>query len=294
VDFNRFDVATKELVWDDPAAWLQRFGIACASAVDVIDSDITTLTATADKVIRVAEPEPYLVDIELQSYHDADLVRTLWFRQVALDYRHKSPVLSVVVLLRKEANSPHLTGAYERKVPDGFQTNCYNYKVVRLWQDDPELYLNASVALVPLAPLTNVSPTELPALVQRMKDLIGQEPRPHAAKLFAVAYLLMGLRYEDDLTNQLFEGIEIMKESTTYQSILREGRQEGRQEGESVGRVREAQRILRLQGTKRFGAPSPEIAAALDGIQDVDRLEALGERILELELKGWDDLLQGS
>jgi hypothetical protein len=25
VEFNRFDVATKELVWDDPAAWLERF-----------------------------------------------------------------------------------------------------------------------------------------------------------------------------------------------------------------------------------------------------------------------------
>ena len=128
MDFNRFDVATKELVWDDPVAWLERFGIARASAVDVIDSDITTLTATADKVIHVGEPEPYLVNFELQSYHDAGLVRKLWFRQVALDYRHNLTVLTVVILLRKEANSPHLSGAYERKVPDGFQTNCYNYK----------------------------------------------------------------------------------------------------------------------------------------------------------------------
>ena len=110
VDFNPFDVATKELVWDDPPAVLERFGITCAGTVDVIDSDITTLTASADKVIHVSEPEPYLVDIELQSYHDSSLVRTLWYRQVALDYRHNLPVLTVVVLLRKEANSPHLTG----------------------------------------------------------------------------------------------------------------------------------------------------------------------------------------
>ena len=290
MEFNRFDVATKELVWHDPVAWLERFGIACANAVDVIDSDITTLTATADKVIRVAEPEPYLVDIELQSYHDADLVRTLWFRQVALDYRHRLTVLTVVVLLRKEANSPHLTGAYERKVPDGFQTNCYHYKVVRLWQDDPELYLNASVALVPLAPLANVSETDLPTLIQRMKDLIGREPRPHAEMLFAVAYLLMGLRYDDELTNRLFEGIEIMKESTTYQRILRDGRQEG----ETIGRVREAHRFLRLLGMRRFGPPSQAIDAVLEAIEDVDRLEALGVRIVEPDVQGWDDLLQGS
>jgi predicted transposase YdaD len=196
--------------------------------------------------------------------------------------------------LCKEANSPHLTGTYERNVPGGFQTNCYNYRVVRLWQDDPELYLNSSITLVPLAPLADVSATDLAILVQRMKDRIGEQPRPQAAKLLTAAYLLMGLRYEDELTNLLFEGIEVMKESTTYQGILKEGRQEGRQEGESLGRVHEAQRILRLLGTKRFGEPSAATAAALEGIEDVARLEVLGVRILEPDLSNWDDLLRGS
>ena len=50
--FNRFDSSTKELVWDGPAAWLERFGIGPAGPVEVIDSDITTLTAAADKVIN--------------------------------------------------------------------------------------------------------------------------------------------------------------------------------------------------------------------------------------------------
>ncbi len=71
MEFNPYDVATKELVWEDPLACLERFWVACTGVVDVIDSDITTLTASADKVIRVLEPEPYLVNIELQSYHDS-------------------------------------------------------------------------------------------------------------------------------------------------------------------------------------------------------------------------------
>jgi predicted transposase YdaD len=288
--FNPFDVAMKELVWDDPPALLERIGIPYAGTVDVIDSDITTLSASADKVIRVPEPEPYLVDIELQSYHDSDLVRTLWYRQVALDYRHNLTVLTVVVLLRREANSPRLDGTYERKLPDGFQTNRYNYNVVRLWEDDPELYLNASVALVPLAPLADVSRTELPGVIQRMKARIGREPRPRAAKLFAISYLLMGLRYEDELTNQLFEGIEIMRESTTYQRILTEGRQEG----ENLGRLHEARRIIYLQGSQRFGEPSSASTAALEAIEDVGRLELLVKRILEPDLRDWDDLLRGS
>ena len=65
---------------------------------------------------------------------ETSLTRTLWFRQVALDYRHDLPVLTVLVLLCKEANSPGLTGVYERQLPDGWQTNRYNYRVVRLWR----------------------------------------------------------------------------------------------------------------------------------------------------------------
>ena len=258
MEFNRFDVATKELVWEDPSAWLQRLGIACDGAVELIDSDITTLTASADKVIRVLGPEPYLVNIELHSYHDAGLARTLWYRQVALDYRHDLTVLTVIVLLCKEANSPHLTGTYERHVPGGFQTNCYNYRVVRLWQDDPELYLNSSVTLVPLAPLANVTPTELPSLIQRMKERIGEQPRPQAAKLITAAYLLLGLRYEDDFANQLFEGIEVMKESTTYQSILERG-SAGRPTGRTTRRPagRPARRPARRPAGRPAGRREP-------------------------------------
>ncbi len=132
VIFNPFDVATKELVWDDPVAWLERLGAKVDGPVELIDSDITALTAAADKVVRVGGPEPYLVNIELQSYHDKDLVRSLWFRQVALDYRHNLPVLTALVLLCKEANSPHLTGTYNRCLPDARETNRYYYKVTRL------------------------------------------------------------------------------------------------------------------------------------------------------------------
>ena len=127
VDFNRYDVSTKELVWDGPAAWLERFGIGPPGPVEVIDSDITALTAAANKVVEVGGPEPYLVNLELQSSHDKDLVETTWFRQAALYYRHRLPVLTVLVLLRREANSPSFTGSFEILMRDGCQTNQYNY-----------------------------------------------------------------------------------------------------------------------------------------------------------------------
>ena len=79
-----------------------------------------------------------------------------------------------------------------------------------------------------------------------------------------------------------------MRQSTTYQAILREGRQEGRQEGKIEGE----QKLLLRQGTKRFGAPDAATLAAIEAIQDIDRLEAIGERILDPNIQDWNDLLQ--
>ena len=287
MEFNRFDVSAKELVWDDPAAWLDRLAIGPPGPVEVIDSDITALTAAADKVIRVGGPEPYLVNFELQSSHQTDLAETLWFRQAALFHRHRLPVLTVLVLLRREANSPSLTGSFEINMPDGWLTNRYNYRVLRLWGEAPEPYLTAGVNLVPLAPLANVAEGELPGLVERMAARINAEPRPRSVKLWTATYLLMGLCYSEELVSRLLEGVHNMQESTTYQAILREGLKKGREEG----RITEAQHFLVRQGTKRFGKPNAAVLAAIDAIPDVERLEALGDRIIDPDVRDWDSLL---
>ncbi len=292
MEFNRFDVSTKELVWDDPVAWLQRLGIDPRGPVEVIDSDITTLSAAADKVIRVGGlVEPFLVNIELQAGHDAQLMRTLWYRQVALDYRHDLPVLTVLVLLRKEANSPSLTGVYERFLPDGRPTNRYDYQVVRLWKEPAESFLNAGVDLVPFAPLSDVDEQQLPELVRKMGDRINPLPPARAGKLWLASYLLMGLRYPDELTERLFEGVHTVKESTTYQKILRDGKAEGLIEGRAEGHIEEARRIVLRQGTRRFGKPDATVLAALEAIGDVDRFEVLTDRILDADVSDWNSLL---
>jgi hypothetical protein len=72
-----------------------------------------------------------------------------------------------------------------------------------------------------------------------------------------------------------------MKESTTYQGILEEGRQEGWRKG-----VR--QTILRL-GRQKFGPPRDAIGATLTTMTDLERLERMIDRILIAS--SWDDLL---
>jgi hypothetical protein len=74
-----------------------------------------------------------------------------------------------------------------------------------------------------------------------------------------------------------------MRESTTYQQILAEGRDQGRVEG--------ARSVLLRQGRRKFGPPDQATEALLAGIDDLDRLERLGERLVEVST--WQELLTG-
>ena len=75
---------------------------------------------------------------------------------------------------------------------------------------------------------------------------------------------------------------------------------EGGPSGKAVRRARTWAESKKLNESSAFkgpndsASPSPAIAAALEAIQDVDRLETLSARILEPDLHGWDDLLRGS
>jgi predicted transposase YdaD len=117
----------------------------------------------------------------------------------------------------------------------------------------------------------------------------------------------MGLRSKHEVAAQLLEGVQNMRESTTYQAILREGREEGRiegrvegrnegrvegrNEGRVEGRVGEAQRMLLMLGETRFGAPDEATRGAIESIDDVERLERMTKRVLDTKIHDWDGLL---
>jgi predicted transposase YdaD len=128
-----------------------------------------------------------------------------------------------------------------------------------------------------------------------MEERIEREAAPEdAGALWTATYVLMGLRYNRELTAALLRGVRAMKESVTYQAILEEGREVGielgREEGREEGRVQEARALLLRLGQRRFGAPSAEAQAALAAAA-IERLEALSERLLDAE--SWEELLAG-
>jgi hypothetical protein len=67
--------------------------------------------------------------------------------------------------------------------------------------------------------------------------------------------------------------MSILEDSSVYQIILSKG----------------AKRTLLRLGNKRFGPPDAAALAALDAIYDVERLERMSERLLEVNT--WAEML---
>ncbi len=280
-----FDAATRYLVEIDPLAWLQFAGLS-GSEAELIDANLSTVTSEADRILHVKTPE-YMAHVELQAtYKDNLPYRVL--RYNALTFcRYLLPVQSILVLLRKEADGPALTGNLGYVVPQGAGGSLtFTYHIVRVWEKDVEDVLTGALATLPLAPLTNVSPDALPDVVRRMEERIDAEAQPAEKEmLWTTTYLLMGLRYEPDVTRELLKGVLALKESSTYMEIFEEGEASGLSKGETRG---ERNLILRI-GHKRFGTPDAATVAALEAITSLDTLEQLAERLLEVET--WDELL---
>jgi predicted transposase YdaD len=105
------------------------------------------------------------------------------------------------------------------------------------------------------------------------------------AGLWTATQVLMGLRYEEALVDQLLQGVIAMEESVTYQAIIAKGKAEGRDEG----RLQEAKRLLLLQGRELLGEPGAKVTAAVEAIGELERVEQLSLRVLKAT--SWQELL---
>ena len=280
-----YDPTLKALVETEPESWPALLGRP-AHPTTAIDADIATVSGAADKVLRVSADPPYLLHLEFVSGHDATaLPRKLHTRNALLEDRHDVPVHSGVLLLRPEADSPQLTGVYERGLPAEGVYLTFRYQVVRVWRLPPERLLTGGLVLLSLAPISAVTEGELPGIIKQMEQRLSQRrARKQAPLVWASAYILLGLRYSPALAAQLFRGVVSMKESSTYQAIL----EEGRTEGQAQGAIAEARKLLRLRGEEAFGPADTRITSIIEQLSDLAQLEELFKRVARVG--SWQEL----
>ena len=249
--------------------------------MEVIDADLSTVTAAADRVLYVNERPPWLLHLELQASRDPDFIPNLPVYNCLLERQHGLLARTVVVLLRQTADAAELNGLLERGFPGEPPHLIFRYQVVRVWQLPVETFLSGGLGIVPLAPLSAATEADLPSVIARMEQRIRQEATPaEAGTLWTATDVLMGLRYPRALIARLLQGVHGMKESVTYQAIVEEGVIQGVHE------------FLLRQGRKKFGIPDARTESTLRSITDLDRLNDLSERLLDVS--NWSELLSGN
>jgi predicted transposase YdaD len=141
------------------------------------------------------------------------------------------------------------------------------------------------MGLLPLAPLSARELDQIPIIVERLKERVDPAAvTAEISELWTSAAIMAGLRFPWELIKHCFGGITAMRESSTIQAFIEEGRRKGLEEGKAG----EARRIILLQGPMRFGAADEEVKTRLDEIQDLGQLEDMIKRILIAS--SWDEL----
>jgi predicted transposase YdaD len=295
-----FDASPKALLQYGPADWPAFIGVQ-ARSVDIVDADISTVTAATDKVLLLHAADGNRIQhFDFQSGPDATLPRRTHHYNALLEDRHDLPVESIVMLLARKANLRTISGIYERRLPGESQPYLhFRYRVIRVWELPVETVLSAGSSVLPLAPISDVRRDRLPIVIERMEERFATQADPSKiGELWTATRVLMGLRYDEVFTDQLLQGVRAMKESVTYQAIVKEGiqkgrqegLQEGRQEGRQEGKEQEARQILLRIGVAQFnGPPNPEQLQELEAITEVGHLEDLAVRVLQVS--NWSELL---
>jgi predicted transposase YdaD len=187
---------------------------------------------------------------------------------VRLHRLYRLPITQVVVLLLPPSKNTVIETAFVAA------TTRHEYRVIRLWEEDPAIFLS-DPALLPFAPLASATSPE-----QLLREVAGQVNLLEGNQLQEVStytQILAGLKFKKDLIRRIFrEGM--MRESVIYQEILEEGRQEGERS------------LVLLLLEQRVGQLS-QIERSRISTLSLERLEALALALLDFssmaDLTAW-------
>ena len=230
---KQYDSTLKTLLDDYAIDWIDwlapRLGLPSTIDVEPLDVNLTTVQVEADKVFRLKHPATGLLHIEPQTGYDLTLPDRIQLYSLLLEREYGGPVYSVALLLHPRADTTTITGLIQRRYSDGQIYHEFCYHVIRVWELELEPLMTGPLGAIPLALLTNQALGRLPELVDRIDERLQAELVGEAARrrLLTSCYILAGMRYDSGNVHTAFARTMGMKESSTYQAILQEGRVEG-------------------------------------------------------------------
>jgi hypothetical protein len=272
-----YDQAFKILVDLNPNDWALLAGLTVVDNAAGMETELPERNRHLDRLIRVSDDQGDIaVHLEFQAGKSGNRVPIrLIDYSIGVTEKYRLPVHSCVVLLRRPADSPVLTGAYKQRSRGVMPYLTFRYRVVRLWQVPVNTLLlpGSSVAVAGvLSDYGTLTADEIALRIATCINVISDIDT--RAMLFTIAYNLAGLRFNDSQADIMF-GREISvleKYSSTVQATLRRG---------------EA-RLLLTSAEQIFGAPSQEI---LDKVRNAKSKKLVEWNLRIGKAQSWTELV---
>jgi len=271
-----FDNLCKLLAEKHPdrfAAWL--LGEPSTNAIEVLKTQLSIEPIRADSV-TLLRTRGQILHLEFQTNWQSDppIPLRLLDYWVRLHRLYRLPVTQIVVVLLPPSEGTTIETLFE------VGSTRHEFQVVKLWEQEPDLFLQ-DTALLPFAALTRTQDST--RLLDRVVQQVAEIPEvTERQEMSAYVQLMAGLKYDKEVIRRVFrEGM--MRESVIYQEILHEGEEKGREEGRQI----ERRSLISLQLEQRVGSLSDAQRDRISTL-NLDQLTALA--IALLNFSSQDDL----
>ena len=272
-----YDQAFKILVNTNPADWAALAGLTAVIHAHSMETELPARNRYLDSLILVSDEQGEIaVHLEFQAGKSGNRIpiRLLDY-SIGVTEKHHLAVHSCVVLLRKSADSPGLTGSYKQQSRGVLPYLTFRYSILRLWQVPVSTFLVSGSSVAVAAGLADHGTLSLESVASEITACINAiSDIEMRAMLFTIAYNLAGLRFNDSQADIMF-GREISvleKYSTTVQATLRRGEV----------------RLLLTSAEQIFGAPSQEI---VDKIKQAKSKKLVEWAIRLRTAQSWSELI---
>jgi predicted transposase/invertase (TIGR01784 family) len=275
-----FDNTCKYLSEKYPNSFVNWLLGTSPESIEVLKTELTIEPIRADFVANLPTQQRLLqIEFQVKGESDPPLPLRMLDYWVRLHRSYRLPVTQFLVMLKYSAIADEVTSEFQ------LEGTRHRYQVVRMWEQDPEPFLQ-DTALLPLAVLCAAEDTT--RLLGRVAEEVAKIEEPEQQQVISnCTQLLAGLRFKKDLIRQLFTR-GIMRESVIYQEILEEGVEKGKQT--------EAVAMIMRQLTRRIGTVEPQLQESIRSLS-LPQLEDLGEALLDFssvtDLTTWLESCQG-
>ncbi len=292
-----------------------------------MNTDVSKISSSADFVLGFGNPPRRLIAFEFQVSADAFLYLDVLLRNVLLFYQQakahpeleKIDVISIVILLKKGANHPTLSGKIlqGQLSPEDKIRLSFEYEMIELFEIPVDEILEEGAELSPLAALGKLEEwktkeeyhKKLEGVLLKIIKLVSAKipSKSERKELFETSIVLMNLRCEKENTRKIFEGVKDQMESMdtnivqeilslwteedTQKVIKRYEKEIKAKDNVLAKRVARSRENILTMGRKTLGEPSNQIVDHLNQINDFDMLDDILSKLIEATPTSWEQLV---